>query len=158
VGWYSALSTRAVRLSPRAGVPLGRLHAWLHDVSGGRVGNTFITQGAPILFLTTVGRRSGRDRVTPLIYARDGDRYVVAASNAGAAPAPAWFHNVTAAGAGEVRVGRERTAVTPAVAEGSERERLWRLLTSVYGDYDHYQRVSEREIPVVVLTPSRSPN
>jgi deazaflavin-dependent oxidoreductase (nitroreductase family) len=154
MGWYSELSTRAVRLNPRIGVPLGRLHAWLNGVSGGRIGNTFITRGAPILFLTTAGRRTGKTRVTPLIYARDGERYVVAASNAGAAPSPAWFLNVMAAGTADLRVGRESATVTPAVAEGAERERLWRLLTSVYADYDHYQRVSDREIPVVVLTPT----
>jgi deazaflavin-dependent oxidoreductase (nitroreductase family) len=154
VGWYSSLSKRAVRLNPRAGVPLSRLHAWLHEASGGRIGNRFITQGAPVLFLETVGRRSGRPRTSPLIYATDGDRYVIAASNAGAAPVPAWFHNLTAAGSAEVRVGRRRMRVTAEVAEGAERERLWAALGEVYDGYEDYAGWSEREIPVVVLTPA----
>ena len=153
MGWYAALSKRAVRVNPRVAVPLGRLHSWVHRASGGRVGNTFITQGAPVLFLTTVGRRSGKTRETPLIYARDGERLVVAASNAGAAPMPAWFLNLSAAGEATVRVGRRSLRVRPRVAEDAERERLWGRLMAAYDGYAEYEDWATREIPVVVLEP-----
>jgi deazaflavin-dependent oxidoreductase (nitroreductase family) len=153
LGWYSALSKRAVRIDPRVSVLPSRLHSWIHRLSGGRVGNTFITQRAPVLFLVTTGRRSGKRRETPLVYAKDDGRYVVAASNAGASAVPAWFHNLTAAPAAEIRVGRETIPVTHSLAGAGERERLWRELGRVYDGYAEYQEQTAREIPVVVLTP-----
>jgi F420H(2)-dependent quinone reductase len=156
VGWYSALSKRAVRLNARVGVLPSRFHSWLHRVTGGRLGNTFITQGAPVLFLVTTGRKSGRRRETPLVFARDGDRYVVAASNAGAARSPAWFHNLMATAGSEVRVGRQTVPVTARLAEPEERARLWGALNQAYDGYQDYQDWTRRKIPVVVLTPTDS--
>jgi deazaflavin-dependent oxidoreductase (nitroreductase family) len=153
MNWYASISKRAVRISPRIGVPPTRFHAWLHRISRGRLGNTFITEGAPVLFLITVGRRSGKRRLTPLIYLRDGKRFVVAASNAGAESQPAWFHNLLAAGKAEIRVGQETFAVIPRVAKGAEREHLWRRLGEIYSGYNAYQEQAARQIPVVVLEP-----
>jgi deazaflavin-dependent oxidoreductase (nitroreductase family) len=147
------MSKRAVRVSPRIGVPSTRFHAWLHRVSGGRIGNTFISQRAPVLFLVTVGRKTGKRRETPLVYTRDGERFVVAASNAGAAPQPALLGNLLAAGEAAIRVERETIQVSPRIAEGAERLDLWRRLGEVYDGYDSYQAQAERQIPVVVLEP-----
>lgn len=150
---FAELSRRAVRLSPRIGVPLGRLHGLANRLSGGRLGNTFITGGAPVLFLITTGRRSGKRRENPLIYARDGERYVIAGSNAGAGPQPAWIHNLRADPRAEVRVEGQTVPVAAEVAEGQERVRLWAELKALYDGYESYQGQTEREIPVVVLTP-----
>jgi F420H(2)-dependent quinone reductase len=125
----------------------------LHRASGGRIGNRFISGGAPVLFLTTVGRKSGKRRETPLIYLPDGDRYVVAASNAGAERSPAWFHNLMAADEAEARVGRETHRVHPRLSGGAERAELWPRLQEIYDGYAPYQAQAEREIPVVVLEP-----
>jgi deazaflavin-dependent oxidoreductase (nitroreductase family) len=114
-----------------------------------------VTQGAPVLFLATTGRKSGSRRETPLVFARAGEHYVVAASNAGASRSPAWLHNLMASGHGEIRVGRSEFPVRARVAEGEERARLWRALGSVYDGYEEYQAWTRREIPVVVLTPTR---
>ncbi|MGB3099953.1 MAG: nitroreductase family deazaflavin-dependent oxidoreductase [Solirubrobacterales bacterium] len=109
-------------------------------------------RGTTILLLTTIGRKSGEERTTPLIHRRDGDRYVIVASKGGAADHPAWFKNLTEnPGRIEIQVKADRFAVDASVAGGSERERLWKRMTEVWPDYDKYQAGTEREIPVVVL-------
>jgi deazaflavin-dependent oxidoreductase (nitroreductase family) len=107
--------------------------------------------GATILLLTTRGRRSGEQRTTPLIHRTDGDRWVIVASKGGAPSNPAWFENLQADPDAEIEVPGDRIAVRASVAEGEERERLWRLMTEVWPAYDEYQQRTSREIPVVVL-------
>lgn len=109
-------------------------------------------RGTTILLLTTTGRKSGERRTTPLIHRVDGDRYVVVASKGGSPEHPDWYANLAADPNVEIQVKGERFAVEPSVAEGSERERLWKLMTEVWPDYDDYARLTDREIPVVVLT------
>jgi deazaflavin-dependent oxidoreductase (nitroreductase family) len=108
-------------------------------------------RGTTILLLTTIGRNSGEPRTTPLIHRTDGDRYVVVASKGGSPDHPDWFKNFSADPRVEVQVKGEKFAVKPSVAEGPERERLWKLMTEVWPDYDSYQENTDREIPVVIL-------
>lgn len=105
----------------------------------------------PLLLLTTIGRKSGTKRTTPLIYVRDGDSLVVAASNGGHPSHPAWWLNLQARPHARVQVMNERRDVKASEARGPERDRLWRLLTDEYDGYAAYQRKAEREIPVIVL-------
>ncbi|MFC6091091.1 nitroreductase family deazaflavin-dependent oxidoreductase [Saccharothrix lopnurensis] len=107
--------------------------------------------GVFTLLLTTQGRKSGQPRRTALIYQPHGDAYVVVASNGGASDDPAWFKNMRADNTAEVQVLADRFQVRSRVATGEERERLWRLMTEVWPDYDEYTRKTDREIPVVVL-------
>ncbi|MFT7839473.1 nitroreductase family deazaflavin-dependent oxidoreductase [Saccharothrix sp. BKS2] len=107
--------------------------------------------GVFTLLLTTQGRKSGQPRRTALIYQPHGDAYVVVASNGGASDDPAWFKNMQADNTAEVQVLADRFQVRSRVATGEERERLWRLMTEVWPDYDEYTRKTDREIPVVVL-------
>jgi deazaflavin-dependent oxidoreductase (nitroreductase family) len=109
-------------------------------------------RGTTILLLTTTGRRSGERRTTPLIHRVDGDRYVVVASKGGYPEHPDWFQNLSADPDVEIQVKGETFAVEPAVAEGEERERVWKLMAEVWPDYDDYAKRTDREIPVVVLT------
>ncbi len=109
-------------------------------------------RGTTILLLTTTGRKSGERRTTPLIHRTDGDRYVVVASKGGAPEHPDWFANLSAGPDVEVQVKGERFAVEPSVAEGEERERLWKAMAEVWPDYDDYAKRTDREIPVVILT------
>ncbi|MFN8111994.1 MAG: nitroreductase family deazaflavin-dependent oxidoreductase [Solirubrobacterales bacterium] len=109
-------------------------------------------RGTTILLLTTTGRKSGERRTTPLIHRTDGDRYVVVASKGGAPEHPDWFANLSADPDVEVQVKGERFAVEPSVAEGDERERLWKAMAEVWPDYDDYAKRTDREIPVVILT------
>ena len=108
---------------------------------------------APILLLHHKGRKSGKERVQPLIYLDDGDRLVVVASKGGTDKNPAWFHNLMAGPEVEVEVGRERRAVRARRASDEERAGYWPRLTEIYPDYDDYQGYAERTIPVIVLEP-----
>jgi F420H(2)-dependent quinone reductase len=123
----------------------------VYRLSGGRLLGSF--DGNPVLLLHHVGRRSGEERVTPLLYLEDGDDLVIVASMGGTPKHPAWFHNLTARADTEVEVGRERRAVSARAAGPEERARLWPRLVDHYPAFDRYQARTEREIPVVILSP-----
>jgi deazaflavin-dependent oxidoreductase (nitroreductase family) len=108
-------------------------------------------EGSTILLLTTKGRKTGKPFTTPLIYAEDGDRYVVVASKGGAPEHPGWYENLARDPDVEVQVKDDVFRARARVAEGEERERLWRRANEVWRHYDEYQQKTEREIPVVVL-------
>jgi deazaflavin-dependent oxidoreductase (nitroreductase family) len=138
------------RLGLRA---FGGLHIAAYRLSSGRIGG-WLTPTAPILLLTTHGRRSGKERTTPLIYLVDGEDVVVVGSLGGSATAPAWWHNLRAQPTARVRVGRRRWAVRATEATGAERDRLWERLVAIFPRYAAYARATSRPIPVVVLTPT----
>jgi deazaflavin-dependent oxidoreductase (nitroreductase family) len=110
-----------------------------------------VFKGAPILLLTTTGARSGKTRVSPLAYTRDGDTYVVLASKLGAPEHPAWYHNLVANPVVTVEVGPERFQARALVVDGSECDRLFDAHTAIMPNYADYQRDTARIIPVVVL-------
>jgi deazaflavin-dependent oxidoreductase (nitroreductase family) len=131
----------------------GEEHVRRYRETGGEVGHDW-REGSTVLLLTTTGRSSGEPRTTPLIYAQDGDRYVIVASKGGAPEHPGWYRNLEKTPEVELQV---RDRVLPArarVAEGEERERLWRKANEVWPHYDEYAEKTEREIPVVVLEPT----
>jgi len=108
----------------------------------------------PTLLLTTTGRKTGEPRALPLIYGEAGDDYVVIASKGGMPDHPQWFRNLETNPECEVQVGARRFAARARVAEGEERERLWKQLAEIYPPYLEYaQRAAPRVIPVVVLEP-----
>ncbi|MGC5018032.1 nitroreductase family deazaflavin-dependent oxidoreductase [Micromonospora sp. DT47] len=112
--------------------------------------------GYDALLLTTRGRRSGKLRRTALIYGRDGDRYLLAASNGGAARHPSWYLNLCDHPEVEVQVGAERFPARARTATAQERARLWEAMTAVFPTYARYQRQTDREIPVVIVEPAQS--
>ncbi len=130
-----------------------RLHATLYRASSGRLGGRF-SKTTPVLLLTTTGRKSGKQRTTPLLYLRDGDDYAIIASVGGAPTHPAWYLNLGANPAATIQIGSKKIAVTAQTATPDERARLWGLATQMYPQYDDYQAKTSREIPVVVLTPA----
>jgi F420H(2)-dependent quinone reductase len=109
--------------------------------------------GAPVLVLETVGRRSGRRRATPVLYLRDGDRFIVYAANAGAHRTPAWWLNLRDAGEGTVVLRGRRTEVRPRVLEGAERERAYESFCEMYPQARQYPTFTERPMPLVALEP-----
>ncbi|HET6733211.1 nitroreductase/quinone reductase family protein [Mycobacterium sp.] len=131
---------------------MSRLHAMLYEFSGGRFVSRWFA-GAPVMVLKTVGRRSARERSTPVLYLRDGDALVVLAANAGADRAPAWWLNLCQAGAAEVVIGRKHIRVRPRELTGPERERLWRAFVDMYPQAEDYTRFTDREMPLIVLEP-----
>ena len=127
----------------------GQEHVRAYRETGGEQG--YHWRGTTILLLTTVGRSSGTERTTPLIFRSDGDASVVVASKGGAPDHPDWYKNLEANPEATIQVKDERIPVRAHAAQGSERQRLWRLMTDVWPAYDEYQEKTEREIPVVVL-------
>jgi proline iminopeptidase len=108
----------------------------------------------PTLLLTTKGRKSGQARPLPLIYGKAGESYVVIASKGGMPQHPLWFRNLEAEPACELQVGAKRLRARARVAEGAERERLWKQMAEIYPPYLDYQKATQRVIPVVVLDPA----
>lgn len=130
----------------------GGLHNAIYRASGGRIGGR--VQGMPVLLLTTTGRKSGKSRVSPLLFIRDGDALAVIASNGGSDYTPAWWLNLKSNPDGEVEIGRARTRVSARKATSEEHARLWPEFTSGYSGYAKYVTRTDREIPIVVLEPS----
>lgn len=117
--------------------------------NGGQVGGRF--EGAPLLLLHTTGAKTGRTRVKPLAYRRDGDRLVVFGTKGGAPTHPDWFHNVEANPRVTVEVGTDRFEARARVALPDERDRIWRLQTQDVPVMADYQEKIDRAIPVVIL-------
>ncbi len=128
-----------------------RVMVWLYRRTGGRIGGT--VSGAPVLLITTTGRKSGRPWTNPVMYQRDGDGYVVIASNGGSPRHPGWFLNLRRDPEASIQVGREIVQVTAVQASGAERDRLFGLMTKAYKGFADYETKTTRTIPVVRLAP-----
>jgi deazaflavin-dependent oxidoreductase (nitroreductase family) len=111
--------------------------------------------GDHLVLLTTTGARSGAQRTTPLMYHRDGERYVIVASKAGAPDNPDWYHNLKAHPLATVEVatesGTETFEVRAREAQGEERERMWADRVAIAPGFQEYQRNTSRQIPVLIL-------
>jgi proline iminopeptidase len=128
----------------------GEEHVRRYRETGGEVGHLW-REGSTILLLTTTGRTTGEKRTTPLIYAKDGDHYVIVASKGGAPDDPGWYKNIEKTPEVELQVKAETFRARARKATGDERARLWRRANDVWAHYDEYAKRTDREIPVVVL-------
>jgi deazaflavin-dependent oxidoreductase (nitroreductase family) len=117
--------------------------------NAGVVGGMF--ENMPILLLTMTGAKSGNTRTTPLAYLRDGDRYVIFATKGGSPTNPDWFHNLVANPDATIEVGTETIDVTAEVAQGDERDRLWKEQVNRVPSFGDYEAKTTRTIPVIVL-------
>jgi len=131
---------------------MSAVNTWAFRVSGGKLGAHF-PGGAPILLLTTIGRRSGEARVAPLLYLKEGNDYVIVASKGGMSHHPAWYLNLKTHPEVDVEVGREKLRMVARPASAAEKAHLWPKLVAMYPSYDDYQSRTERQIPVVILSP-----
>lgn len=127
------------------------VHRFVYRASRGRLGSSLA--GKPMMLLTTKGRKTGKERTTPLLYHRDGDALVVVASNGGDPRYPAWYLNLRAHPQAHVQVGRLTLRCRARVAGPEERARLWPMLLAEYAGYREYEVRAGRQIPIVVLTP-----
>ena len=131
-----------------------RLHQSLYERTNGRVGHRMI--GVPTLLLRTTGRRTAMQRTNALVYARDGDQYVLVASNGGDDRPPGWLFNVRAKPEVEIQLAQTKMAGTARVLEPGDHdyERLWRLVNdNNHHRYDGYQSKTSRPIPLIVVSP-----
>jgi len=118
----------------------------------GRVGGGF--QGAPMVLLHHVGRKSGKDYVTPLVYLPDGDdSFYIFASKGGAPANPEWYGNLVAAGQATVEVGTSTYPVTVTELGGDERDRVYAEQVKRMPGFGEYQEKAKgiRKIPVLKL-------
>ena len=108
-------------------------------------------KGRSVLLLTTKGAKSGHVRLAPLVFSRDGDHYVIAASKGGAPAHPAWFANLVADPVVTVEADDDVFTARAVVAEGAERDRLWAAHVAANPGFADYEQRTTRVIPIVVL-------
>jgi len=131
---------------------MSRVQSFLYKKTGGKIGGTFL-QGAPVALLTTVGRKSGEPRVSPLLYLREGDRVILIASKGGAATNPLWYLNLKANPAVSIQIKDEVLHLTARDATEGERTHYWPKMAAMYSSFDDYQSWTDRVIPVVICEP-----
>src|SRR5688572_17791162 len=131
----SPIEQRALKVFNKT---MGSVHAWLYQKTDGRIGSRF-TGGAPVMLLTTRGRRSGLPRTAPLLYMRDGERIVVVASTGGLPSHPAWYLNLSADPEVQVQIGDEKHAMRAETATRAQKAKYWPRLIAVYPPYQSYQ-------------------
>lgn len=143
---------------PRVMRRVARAHVWVYRRTGGRVGGRWrvgsaLLRPVPTLLLDHRGRTSGTAYTTPLLYLEDGADLVVVASQGGLPRDPQWYRNLVAHPETRVQVGAQVRPVLARTADATERARLWPRLVELYSDFANYERWTDREIPVVVLSP-----
>ena len=140
----NSLGARGLRWTGKLNVPVYRL-------SGGRIGGK--VGKAPLLLLTTTGRKSGEPRTAPVVYLADGERLILIDTNAGNEKLPAWSLNLKANPEAVAETGRKRRPVRARVAEGEERTELWTRHIDQFAGFDYYVTQLERTPSVWVLEP-----
>lgn len=155
LGRMASLSGRAANILSRYLPGLGRMgterHVKQFRESNGAEGAEF--RGRPVFLLDVVGRSSGEARPVMLMLVRDGDDLLVCGSNGGNPTAPNWYKNLAAAGGAHVEIPGERWKVDfRELPEGEERDRAWKLLVERYPDFESYQELTDRRLPVAVLS------
>jgi deazaflavin-dependent oxidoreductase (nitroreductase family) len=137
-------------IDPAAGWQSDHLREYV--ATGGEQGHTW--NGVPTLLLTVRDLATGRGRRTPLIYGRDGEDYVVVASAGGRPQHPLWYRCLDADPDVAVQVFADVFPAKAITVTGERRDRLWRLMTDIWPAYDDYQTKTDRQIPIVALTPA----
>jgi len=126
------------------------LHVFLYRLLGGRL----VGGKGTVMLLTTTGRKSGLARTKPVMFLEDGDQIYCVASRAGSAKHPLWYKNLVKTPQVTVEVmGRGKQTRTARTASDDEKAELWPKLVATYSDFDNYQKLTDRPIPVVVLDP-----
>jgi F420H(2)-dependent quinone reductase len=127
------------------------LNVFIYRVTGGILGSRMAGQSMLLLF--TTGRKSGKTRVIPISYFRDGETYILIASNWGRDYQPGWYHNLISQPQVKIQVRNRILRVRARTAEGAEYDRGWQYVASQSSFYVRYQRQTLRKIPVVILNP-----
>jgi deazaflavin-dependent oxidoreductase (nitroreductase family) len=128
-----------------------KLHVAAYRATEGKIGGRLMN--SPVLLLLTTGRKSGKERTTPLLFLRDGVNYIMVASNGGTAGDPAWWLNLQKDPEAIVEVGGRTLRVRAEEVKGEEKRGLWTRLVEMYPLYESYQQRTDREIPVILLRP-----
>jgi F420H(2)-dependent quinone reductase len=133
------------------------IYVFLYRLTGGKFGRQ--VQGLPVLLLTTIGRKTGKKRITPLGYFEDDGSYVITATNAGFDTHPAWFHNLKSHPQVALQIGSKQWTAIAELANPTLRQQLWAKFVERAPGYGAYEKRTTREIPIVLLRPvSEQPN
>ena len=125
-----------------------KLHAQIYKISNGRFGKNF---GAPVLLLTTIGRKSGKERTTPLFYLSLNKGWAVTASNAGSDKHPNWWLNLQAQPQATIQIADRTYDIKAQKATNSEQSELWPRFVEMFPGYDTYQQETDRTVPIIIL-------
>jgi F420H(2)-dependent quinone reductase len=129
------------------------IQIWLYRLSGGKMGGRF--GGFNVLLLTTTGRKSGKTYTTPLGYFERPDGYLIVASNSGRSTHPAWYLNLKSQPLVKVQVLDKVLSVTTEILSGDARTQAWQQVITSAPQYANYEKLTTREIPVILLRPSK---
>ena len=127
----------------------------LYESSGGTEGVSLMQTGLPCIIVTHKGNKTGAIRKTPLMRVKDGDSYVLVASQGGAPKNPVWVYNLRSDGDVEIRDATEvHTMRVREVQDDDERKRVWALSVEAFPPYAEYQAKTSRKIPVFIAEPA----
>ena len=133
------------------------IYVFLYRLTGGKFGSQ--VQGLPVLLLTTIGRKTGKKRITPLGYLEHDGSYVITATNAGFDTHPAWFHNLRSHPQVALQIGNKQLTAIAELANPTLRQQLWANFVERAPGYRAYEKRTTREIPIALLRPvSKKPN
>jgi deazaflavin-dependent oxidoreductase (nitroreductase family) len=152
----SQLESRIERIPAvqRFGVQVLRVHQFVYVNSGGRIGHRLANTRS--LILRSVGAKTGELRTNALTYAKDGETFLVVASNGGANRSPGWYHHLRKSPDTEIQVGTRKVAVhaRPVLPGDPDRDRYWKIVNDNNSNrYRGYQKSTSRPIPIIALTP-----
>ena len=128
-------------------------HVSIYRLSGGKVGGKMGPNA--VLLLTTTGRKSRQKRTIPLGYFKDGDNFVITASNGGQPQHPGWYFNLKSEPRAMIEVGKDKLEVIAEQADPEQKNRLWSRLVSIAPQYDQYRGRTNRDIPMMILHPMK---
>lgn len=132
---------------------MSRAQTWIFKKTGGRFGDKFL-RGAEVGILTTIGRKSGEERDSPLLFLQEGKRIVLVASQGGRATNPMWYLNLVANPRVKFQTKRETLELTARDATDAERDGYWPKLDAMYADFVNYRSYTDRKIPIVICDPA----
>ncbi|ORV87728.1 nitroreductase family deazaflavin-dependent oxidoreductase [Mycolicibacterium iranicum] len=139
---------------------MSRFNTWVYKATGGRLGakwrggsNRF-SAPPPVGILTTIGRKSGEPRDSPLLFLREGDRIVLVASQGGRATNPMWYLNIQANPAVTFQYKSEKLNLLARDATDAERDQYWPKLDAIYPDFANYRSYTDRKIPILICDPA----
>jgi deazaflavin-dependent oxidoreductase (nitroreductase family) len=132
---------------------MSKAQTWIFKKSGGKFGNKFL-KGAEVGILTTIGRKSGEPRDSPLLFLPEGDRIVLVASQGGRATNPMWYLNLVANPRVTFQTKRGVVELIAREATDPERDEYWPKLDAMYADFANYRSYTDRKIPIIICDPA----
>jgi deazaflavin-dependent oxidoreductase (nitroreductase family) len=150
IQWLSAMRWAARFMTNR----LHRWDRWVNRLSNGRWTATEFLVGLPVIFITSIGAKTGQKRITPLLAIREGEDYILAATKFGAGEHPQWYFNMKANPRVEVVYKHRQLPYRVTELVGEPRRRAWEHAVAFYPGYQAYEDYAiQREIPVLRLSP-----